>query len=280
LHFLDAGQNPPEGVIVMYYLHEKPAGDITLSFLDANGQLIKAYSSKATDNAAATKTPELRAPAEAGLNRFIWPMRYPEAHKVPGDKLLEDKIVGPLAPPGTYQVSLAVNGTTQTQTFALLKDPRVAASQADFEAQFALLLQIRDRLSTTHDAVNRLRRLRQQVDEWAQRAVGHTGAEAISSAAQALKTKLAAVEEVLIQGNYRGARDRLNLPAKLNAKLAELPSVVAAADGAPPKQTYAVFHDLSERIEQQLQRLQEIIDKDAVEFQHLLDTHKIPAIVL
>jgi hypothetical protein len=265
-------------------LQEKPASDITLSFLDASGQLIKAYSSKATNkatnNAAANKTPELRAPAEAGLNRFIWPMRYPEALLVPGDKLLTDKVVGPLAPPGPYQVRLEVNGAAQTQTFTLVKDPRVAASQADFEAQFGLLLQIRDKLSATHDAVNRLRRIRQQVEEWVQRAAGHAAAEAISQAAQAVQEKLRAVEETLIQVNYRGARDRLNLPAKLNAKLAELPSVVAAADYAPPQQTYDVFHDLTERIDQQVQRLHEIIETDVVEFQRLIDTHKIPAIVL
>jgi hypothetical protein len=281
LHFLDAGANPPEGVIVTYYLREKPSSDITLSFLDAQGWLIKAYSGsmKASDTATANKTPELRAPAEAGMNRFIWPMRYPEARLVPGEKLLTDKVVGPLAPPGTYQVRLDVNGTTQTQTFALLKDPRVAASQADFDAQFAFLLQIRDKLSVTHDAVNTLRRLRQQVDEWTQRAAGHDGAEAVSQAAQRVKDKLATVEDVLIQVNYRGARDRLNLPAKLNAKLAELPSVVAAADFAPPQQAYEVFNHLTEHIDRQLQQLQEIIAQDVAEFQRLLDTYKIPAIV-
>jgi hypothetical protein len=206
-------------------------------------------------------------------------MRYPEAHKIPGDKLLEDKIVGPPAPPGTYQVRLEVDGATQTQTFTLLKDPRAAASQADFEAQFALLQQIRDKLTATHDAVIKLRRIRQQVDEWTQRATGHAGADAIAQAAQTVKDQLTAVEETLIQTKFRGARDRLDLPVKLNAKLAELPSVVAAADFAPPQQVYEVFNHLAEHIDQQLQRLQEVITKDVAEFQRLLDTHRIPAVV-
>jgi DNA-binding transcriptional regulator/RsmH inhibitor MraZ len=94
-----------------------------------------------------------------------------------------------------------------------------------------------------------------------------------------VKDKLVTVEDALIQVNYRGARDRLNLPAKLNAKLAELPSVVAAADFAPPQQVYEVLNHLTEHIDQQLQQLQEIIAKDVAEFQRLLDTHKIPAIV-
>src|SRR5438552_11057023 len=44
--YLDAGQNPPDGVIVHYYLKEKPEGEVTLSFLDANGKEIRAFSSE------------------------------------------------------------------------------------------------------------------------------------------------------------------------------------------------------------------------------------------
>jgi hypothetical protein len=127
--------------------------------------------------------------------------------------------------------------------------------------------------------VIKLRRIRQQVDEWTQRAAGHAGADAITQAAQTVKDQLAAVEDTLIQTKFRGARDRLDLPVKLNAKLAELPSVVAAADCAPPQQSYEVFNHLAEHIDQQLQRLQEVVAKDVAEFQRLLDTHKIPAIV-
>ena len=54
---------------------------------------------------------------------------------------------------------------------------------------------------------------------------------------------------------------------------------MAAADFAPPQQVYEVLNHLTEHIDQQLQQLQEIIAKDVAEFQRLLDTHKIPAIV-
>jgi photosystem II stability/assembly factor-like uncharacterized protein len=277
LNILDGGNNPPDGVIVTYYLKDRPEGQVTLSFLDAHGDVIKTFSSQQKPAGEAT---ELRVPAAVGMNRFIWNTRYPEAHFVPGDKLLEDKKVGPLAPPGVYQVRLEVGGQAQTQTFALLKDPRVAASQADFDAQFALLIQIRDKLSETHDAIVKLRSIQQQVDAWVQRAAHHAAADTVSKAASSLKEKLSAIEEELIQVNYRGARDRLNLPAKLNAKLAELTSVVAAADYAPPQQVYDVFHDVAGRIGQQLQRLDEIIGNDVSEFASLMQEIKLPAIVL
>jgi hypothetical protein len=176
-------------------------------------------------------------------------------------------------------VRLAVNGEVQTQTFALVKDPRVTASQADFEAQFQFLIAIRDKLSTLHDSINKLRSIRQQVDEWVQRATGHAAAEAVARAAGALQEKLSAIEDEVIQVRYKGARDRLDLPVKLNATLAELTSVVAAADFAPPQQTYDVFREISGKIDLQLQRLDEVIYQDVTGFEHLLRELQIPAIV-
>jgi photosystem II stability/assembly factor-like uncharacterized protein len=278
LHFLDAGDNPPDGVIVTYYLKETPAGEVTLSFLDAQGELIQTFSSTTPAPGSSDKVVQ-RVPAAAGMNRFIWHMRYPDARAIPGDKLLEDKVAGPLARPGTYQVRLAVDGNSQTQTFALLKDPRVTASQADFDAQFEFLIAVRDKLSALHDSVNKLRSIRQQVNEWVQRATGQLAAEAVTQAAGALQEKLTAIEGELIEVQFKGARDRLHLPAKLNAKLAELTSVVAAADFAPPQQVYEVYQEITGRVNQQLQRLEEVIDQDVTGFEHLLRELQIPAIV-
>ncbi len=273
--FFDAGQNPPDGLIVTYYLKEKSEADVELSFLDAQGELIRTFSSHHSADGAS----EPRVSAEAGINRFIWNLRYAAARKVPDDKTTEDRMIGPLAPPGTYQVRLTRGDESHTQTFEIIKDPRVAATREDFDAQFNLLLNIRDKLSETHDAINSLRSVRQQVDEWVQRAENHAAAEAVSNAAEALKDKLSAIEQELIQVNYQGARDRLNLPAKLNAKLAELTSVVAAADFAPPQQVYHVFDDIVSRISPQLQQLEGVIDQDVAQFAHLVQELGIPAIV-
>jgi hypothetical protein len=112
-----------------------------------------------------------------------------------------------------------------------------------------------------------------------QRATGHAAAEAVARAAGTLQEKLSAIEDEVIQVRYKGARDRLDLPVKLNAKLAELTSVVAAADFAPPQQTYDVFHEISGKIDLQLQRLDEVIAQDVTGFEHLLRELQIPAIV-
>ena len=277
--FLDAGQNPPNGVVVTYYLREKKEDDITLTFLDSAGEVIKAFFSKAPEDEPADGARAPRVRAEAGMNRFVWNMRYPDATKVPGDKSTEESLSGPLAPPGTYQVTLESGGRPITEPFDIVKDPRVSATQVDFEAQFQLLMKVRDRLSETHDAVNRLRGVKKQVDEWVQRARQHSAAATVGDAATTLTDKLSAIENELVQVSYRGAGDRLDLPAKLNRKLAEVTAVVACADFAPPKQAYEVFDDLSSRIGPHLQRLEEVIDEDVARFINLINELDIPAIV-
>jgi hypothetical protein len=282
--FLDAGQNPPDGVVVTYYLREPPQAEVTLSFLDAQGQLIKRFSSQVMNEPpSAAGLKELRVPTEAGMNRFVWNMRYPDAQAVPGDVTTERSLTGPLAPPGSYQVQLTVGEQTYTASLEIRKDPRVAATQADLEAQFALLMRIRDKLSHTHDAINRLRSIRRQVEEWERRTEGlsdpGSASEAVAPAAKALKEKLSAVEEELIQPRARVQQDQLNFPTRLNAKLAGLTSVVASADAVPPQQAYEVFNDVSARIDQHLKRLQEVIDTDVTAFDKLIRTSDIPAIV-
>jgi hypothetical protein len=282
--FLDAGKNPPDGVIVTYYLQQKPEGEVSLSVLDGQGQLIKRSSSVAPNaQPASAAAKEPRLPTETGLNRFVWNLRYPDARGVPGDVTTERSLTGPLAPPGTYQAQLSVGGQTYTAAFELCADPCVSATTADFAAQFSLLLRIRDKLSETHDAINRLRSIRQQVEEWIRRAEGvpdgPTTAEALGQAAAGITEKLTAIEAELIQSLARVQQDQLNFPTRLNAKLAALTSVVASADGAPTRQAYEVFHDLATRIDQQLIRLQEVIDADVAAFNELIRASAIPAVV-
>ena len=254
------GEGPPQGVIVYYLLEETPADSVELTFLDTDGAEIKTFTTKpedAEDDETDSDDKEDRyIPAELGLNRFVWDMCYPDSEGV--TESLSDKQEtpdkpknGPLASPGTYQAQLKVGEQTHTQTFEICKDPRVTASQADLDAQFELWSQVRDKLSETHEAINRLRRIQRQVNEWKKRADAKedTNTEAICEAAEALQEKLKAIEGELIQTGADTIGDRLRLPTMLIGKLAGLVSVVSVADFAPPKQAYELFEDLSSQID-------------------------------
>jgi hypothetical protein len=156
----------------------------------------------------------------------------------------------------------------------------VKTSQEDLETQFDLLLRLRDRLSETHDSVLKIRGIKRQVNEWVKRAEDSSAAESVISGGKSLNEKLESVERELIQVDYKGARDMLNLPPKMNQKLVELINFVAAADYGPPKQAYEVSDDFGGRLDPLFEQLQEVIDKDVSEFENLIAELEIPAVVV
>ncbi len=298
--YLDAGEGPPQGVIVYYLLKDTLTDPVTLTFLDAGGEKIKTFTTKtedsdeAKDDETSSEAKEDRyIPVEPGLNRFVWDMRYPDAQEVAIDSITEKPTThpstppdrpenGPLAAPGAYQVQLKVGDQTHTQSFALRKDPRLTASQTDLDAQFELWRQIRDKLSETNEAINNLRRIQRQVKEWTLRVskMENAGNTAVSEAAEALQEKLKAIEGELIQTGADSIGDRLRMPKKLSGKLAGLISVVSVADFAPPKQAYDLFEHLSNQIDAQLDQLKSVIEEDVAAFNDLIREADVPAVVV
>jgi hypothetical protein len=229
----------------------------------------------ASDVDATAGEGELRVPTETGLNTFVWNLRYPDAHKVAGDKSTEEMLSGPVVPPGRYEARLTTGGQTHSASFEVRKDPRVAATQEDLEAQCALLLRIRDKLSETHDAVNNLRAVRSQAEQWERRAAPQVEAKAVRDGAAALKRALTEIEDALIQVK---ADSPLSYPTRFNEKLAVLTSVVDSADAAPTRQAQAVYDDLARRIDEQLARLRAVMATDVAALNTLIRETNLPAI--
>lgn len=287
---LDAGQNPPNGVIVTYYLKEKPAGEVKLVFSDMHGEEIKSFSSEeppaeaepngAKKNSKKSGNKAPRVSKEAGTNRFVWNMRYPDPTKMTdGFMGADNALVGPIVSPGTYQARLIVGDQNWTVSFEVQKDPRVSASQRDLDDQRDLLLRIRDRLSETHEAITLIRETRTQVEQWERRTQGREGHEAIAAAAKTVQEKLTAVEEELVQVKARTRQDNLNHPAKINSKISALTGVVASADAAPTEQAYKLLEHLTAQLQGHLQALQTCLETDLVAFNKLLRELDVPAVV-
>ena len=289
------GQNPPAGAVIHYYLKNKPTTDLTIEVLDSAGKSIKKFTAKAPPPQAnkagggqqeaggaqqeaggrGARTPS--PPAEVGINRFVWDFRYADATRFPGLILWGGETRGPRAVPGTYQVKLTVGGNTMTQSFEVKKDPRVETTQEDFAKQFDLLMKIRDKLNETHEAIIKIRDLRKQIDDVAGRMKDQ---QAITDAAKSLKTNLTAIEETLYQTKNQSSQDPLNFPIRLNNKLAALAGVVAAADAAPTDQSFVIYDELVAKINEQLQKLDQVIKTELPAFNKLVRDQNIPAVVV
>src|SRR5262249_41826538 len=82
-------KHPPPGASIWYYRKDKQKGDLTIEILDAAGKAVNKFSSRAAETPASASGDEegsgrfrrvpSRVPAEKGLNRFAWDLRYPDA---------------------------------------------------------------------------------------------------------------------------------------------------------------------------------------------------------
>jgi len=298
------GKNPANGVVVYYSLKAKPTSDVVLEFLDSSGKSIRKYTARAprpqpspAPGAAQVTTPPdtsqapsgeeseffgsgaaARVTTDAGLNRFVWDLRYAEAMRFPGMILWAGETRGPRVVPGNYQVKLTVDGATMTERLEVKPDPRLTTTAADYAKQLELSLKIRDKLSETHNAIVQIRDVKKQVDDLVKRVGGQS--KPIADAGASLNKKLTEVEEALYQTKNQSSQDPLNFPIRLNNKLAALGGVVARSETPPNDQSYAVYEELSAQIDAQLQRLAQIMKTDLPAFNQLVRDQNIPAIVV
>ena len=256
---LDAGTDLPRGIAIRYYLAEGVTEEATLTIADSNGKSVNRYSNQIP--ADKKKREGLYIATKQGMNNFIWDMRHASGEKMTGSEF-HKRVSGPTAAPGDYTATLTIGEWSETQSFALLVDPRVTMSTADFAAQEMLLLQIRDKESETVRGINRIRDVKGQLAGWAERLKASARADDVKTAVAALREKLEAVENKLVQSELKSFGDVLNHPDRLIEKLSALPSVVGSADTPVTAQSVAVYEKLSGQIDAALAELAQVLDGD------------------
>lgn len=165
-----------------------------------------------------------------------------------------------------------------TAAAEIQKDPRVSVSQGDLEKQYELAMRIRDRVGAGNEAVNEMRSVCEQLDGLKKRLSGDTGAKTVLDSAEVLRRKIDAVEEKVVQPKSKSGEDPLNYPIQVTNQLMDLQGTVESADTAPTSQSYAVFDELSGRLETQLTAWREIQAKDLVALNDLIKKNNIEAI--
>ncbi len=270
--------------VIDYYL-KREADKVTIEILNAKGQVVRSFVGTPEDDKRRERGAEPesfgphgpRPPArKAGANRFVWDLRYPGATVFEGMVLWSARAeVGPLAVPGEYQVRLTANGQTQTQRFAVRKDPRLTiVTEEDLAEQFKLAMQVRDKTSEANEAVILIREIKKQIKDRSDK-VKQTR---ITEAGEAVSRKLSVVEEEIYQVRNRSSQDPLNFPIKLNNQIAALRRSIETGDGRPTSQSYVVFRELSAALDAQLKRLAEIIKNDLAGLNKILGENRLDSI--
>lgn len=308
-----AGQNPPYGAAISYYLKSTPSGEVKIRIEDATGKTVRTLTG--------TKT--------VGINRLTWDLRGEPTKEVrlrlspayapelrngaEGWRLAPDAgRMSVLLPPGTYTVKLSGAGTELSQPLIVKKDPNSEGTEADIDAQLAMLSDLRKDMESAADMVNQIEVVRSQLagitallglseppavasGSSAQASTGTASVSpasagsatrssadyaAIKQAAADLDKKLIDVEENLIQRRLTGqGQDSARWPPKLISKINYLASGLGGADFPPTTQHREVKLMFEEQLSTHRRRLDEILNKDLDTFNKLLRDHGIQNII-
>lgn len=271
---LNEGTNHPGGVNMYFFLKQAPKPDapVVMKVMDAQGKLIRTY---ATGD---KQTEQAFGPLAAGINTFRWDLRYPPAKTFDGMVLWWGQTQGPRAVPGEYRARLIVGKDSVEQAFTLLPDPRIEATQADLEAQFAFLESVRDRLTQTHEAIIGIREVRKQFGYWKPVLQKDSALKPLLTELTRIDSAMTAVEEALYQTKNRSGQDPLNYPIRLNNKLAHLGALASVGDSRPTEQMVQFMDEIWGRIQQPLAVWEGLKTKDLPAFREALKNSDIDLI--
>ena len=150
--------NPPPGAAIDYYLKreiketeeqkKEKKGPVKITIADAQGRVV------ATEYGKASK----------GMNRYVWQLRYEGPKKIkfgkePPPSEFFDPNRGPDVVPGTYKVTVAAAGQTQSEQVTVEPDPRWTVDSAVLGARARTSVEGRNVASAVNEMLNRL-------DEW------------------------------------------------------------------------------------------------------------------
>ena len=284
-YFLLYGENAPDGAVIDYYLKSSPKEKISIEIVDSQGKVIRKYSSEAEKKEATPSesgdefNPPVTIPDKAGMNRFVWDLRYESPVLIPGQVFDgDDNPKGPLALPGQYQVRLVAEGKTLTEPLAIKLDPRVKATPEALREEFDLSLKIRDEITLADTTVNEINSVKTQIAALHKRLGADARYKSILDSADALVKKTEPIDSQLWQGKMKASEEDLNFPDEINDQLKGIAEFMEQSDNAPTAAEIAANDDLSGKVTKLVADWKQIKEKDLAALNELIRKAEIPAI--
>jgi photosystem II stability/assembly factor-like uncharacterized protein len=267
-----AGENPPDGAVLDYYLGSTTSGPVTIEIRDQAGQLVRRYSSAdpvpSIDPMLAIPPYWVRPPQvlsnAAGMHRFLWDMHYTPVPGVrpdyPISAVYRNTAPDPTSPwalPGNYTVTLSASGKSLTQPLIIEMDPRVKVPFAALTEQFNLSKQLYDQWLVLAAIGENVRFIRGQLVDLRPGAQGD------------LKTRIDAFSEKLqpfagAEGRGPGAAAgaaRLTV-AGVTARLRTLFGIFQGVDDAPTPQAAIAVPEVLKDVRSLVESWQTIKSQD------------------
>ncbi len=293
-----AGENPPYGASINYYLKNATSKKVTVEILSDSGRVIRSF----------------QTPAKKGINRIWWDLRYPptktvelrttpaaypqiwEEKRFRGKKTREiyhwgisEPKLGPLVMPGYYTVRLIMGEKQQTASLKVLKDPNTLGSLADVRSETDLWLNIYHDINDVVSMINRIERIRKQIQDMPVYLYGNADSAAVMEKANILNRKAETIEYHLFM-RYLAAGDTKTYPApmKLYLKLVWLAGEVGTGAGdvagdpdyPPTTQDIQVFKLLDQRLQKEKTDFKVFMSREVTDFNSSVQQMGIGRIVI
>jgi hypothetical protein len=179
-----------------------------------------------------------------------------------------------------YTVKVSSGTWSESQTFRLKPDPRYLPAMTDAEGaeQLRMAQEIGGQIKSLYDNLAKIRDVKKQAAEMAQKSGG--SGSAIAAAANALKQKLEAVEGDITQMQGEGGQDALNFPGRLDNQMIALYQSITAAErrmGTPVTERYK---DLKPEADGVLKRAENALKVDVAAFNAVATKNGMQAIIV
>ena len=262
-----AGDNPPYGAAINYWVKAVPSAQVTFEILDSTRKVVRTWTER----------------ARAGLNRAYWDL---EADAAPAPRLRtkplhnEEFEMGSdstrpapgfgnfniLMPPGRYTVRLTVNGTPYTQPLEVRKDPNNFATLADIRAQVRLLSSMQRDHAAAGEMVKTMEEVRAQLHALQGTLPNNSSVAEIRAGNDSLMDKFTDLEQRILDLRMTGrGQDGVRWPVQLAGQLGYLAGTIAASDFAPTTQQQEVAAILAKETRDVHAALQALMSKDLAE---------------
>jgi hypothetical protein len=302
--------------VIDWWMPNAARGGATLEVLNAQGQVIRTFKSANAPRAAAadtaargdSATAHPREPADTmslkprgsrpliddtlsfapsdsaitlrrGLNRLVWNLRYPATRQPPNVVNDEGSTQGPLIVPGTYTLRFTAAGKTSTAPLVVRGDPRVATTQAGYDAQLALALQVQNKTNQVTDAAARIVSLERQLDDRVRDSKDQPYAARVSSAAATLRPKLEAIRDSLIEIHSHADEITLHYPIRYYNMLLSLAGMVQSGEGSVTAQESEIYSHIAAGVDAQLAALRSVEGGELTTFNTTMQQLNVPSVI-
>jgi len=272
---------------INYYIGKMPDGELTLDFLDANGDVLRSFSgqpgAEREDLVPQRRSvPEpTRISVQEGMNLFEWSLRREALSKPDGVVHWSGNTPGRLVVPASFRVRLSTGEWSQTRTLTVALSPSSSATVAELEQQDRLLVDIAAEIDALFGGLTTVREIKSQANSvLARMDTAGLDVDPVAEAGKALTAKLTEIEEEITQVKSKSGQDPINFPPRIDNQLTNLYGFVASGDFRPTAGAHKRLEDLKPDLADIMTRLHQVIRDELAAFNEQVRKQNLPAVIV